>query len=108
MGYVSASEIEGAVNYLLPILQAENSVKYSRFYDGTDECHDNLQRDIAPDNKLLSPELLIDLAVAVLEEHGVVRRVELDEKLFDDEKNYRIDLVPGQPIGAIRVRGIDL
>lgn len=108
MGYIDASEIEGAVRYLLPILQAEKSVRYSRFYDGSEECSEKVRRDVAPGNDLISVELLIDLAVDALEEHGVVRRVELDELLADGEKDYRIDLVPGQPTRPIRIRSLDL
>lgn len=110
MGYASADRIEKAVRFLIPILRAEKWVKYSRFYDGTDECHGRLCASLGedPDYDEDEAEVLMDLAVEQLLELGVVRRVDLDEKLSDGENDYRIELVEGKPDGPIRVRDRDL
>ena len=89
MGYVHASSIELAIRYLLPILQAEKAVNYSRFYDGTDECCAQLRASLGVDPDHDHAELLMDLAVAQLQDNGVVRRVDLDDKLSDGENDYR-------------------
>ena len=107
MGYVAASSIEKAIRYLLPILQTETWVKYSRFYDGTDKCHDMLSASLGVDD-FDCAELLMDLAAYQLEELGIVRRVDLEEKLSDGENDYRIELVDGAPTGSIQARGMDL
>lgn len=108
MGFIDAAEIDGAVAFLLPILQAERSVLYSRFYDGTEETQAEVTRAINPGNSLISVELLIDLAVDPLVEHGVVRQVMLDTRLTDGEPDYRIELIEGQPKGPIHARHLDL
>ncbi len=107
MGYVHASSIAKAVQHLLAILETEKSVRYSRFYDGTDECHENLRAALEDDDELGSPELLMDLAAAQLEELGIVRRVDLEDKLADEENDYRIELVR-LPTGPVPVRDMDL
>lgn len=108
MGMVSADDIGMAVEYLLPILWEERSVRYSRFYDGTDECSDHLREDIGIRNELLSVELVVDLAFDVLEEHGVVRRTVLDNKLADGEHDYQIDIIPGEPSKQILIDDVDV
>ena len=108
MGYACAGRIEKAVRFLLPILQAEKWVTYSRFYDGTDECHRRLCASLGEDPDCSEAEVLMDLAVDQLLELGVVRRLDLDEKLLDGENDYRVELVEGKPDGPIRVRDRDL
>jgi hypothetical protein len=107
MGYVYAHNIEKAVRFLLPILESEKSVNYSRFYDGTAECHDKLSATLEVDDYDCA-ELLMDLAAYQLEERGIVRRIHLDAELADGEKDYRIELVAGAPTGLIQLRDMDL
>jgi hypothetical protein len=88
--------IEQAARYLREILLVEESVLYSRFYDGTDETRDKLiqgMRITAEDADRYGVEGVMDQAAAGLERAGYVRIVDLEEKLADDEKDYRIDLL---------------
>jgi hypothetical protein len=107
MGWVYAGNIEKAVRHLLPILETEKCVRYSRFYDGTDECHEGLNASLGVDDYDCA-ELLMDLAAYQLEELGIVRRVDLEEKLSDGETDYRIELVTGAPTNAIQLRDMCL
>jgi hypothetical protein len=107
MGHVYAHNIEKAVRFLLPILQSEKCVNYSRFYDGTGECHDKLSATLEVDDYDCA-ELLMDLAAYQLEELGIVRRIDLEAKLADGENDYRIELVAGAPTGSIQLRDMYL
>jgi hypothetical protein len=97
VGYSYAHDIEKAGLFLLGLLLREGSVRYSRFYDGTDETQTQLLRgmgypeegeDFEPDN----PETLMDLAAGELSDGGIVKITFLSEKLSDDEPDYLIEL----------------
>jgi hypothetical protein len=98
MGWVYAGEIKKAADYLLgDVLVNVIKVRYSWFYDGTNERSEKLVIDMGypeegcegvPD----CPELLLDLAASELERQGFVKLTILDEKLADDEPDYLIEL----------------
>src|SRR5262249_2493869 len=102
MGFSYAHNIEKAGGYLLALLQVENSVRYSRVYDGTDATEEALLRgmgfgpaidgdtedDYVPDNAAT----LMDLAVAELKQGGIVKTTVLDDQLADGEPDYLIEL----------------
>lgn len=98
MGYSDATVIKDAGNYLLTVLLNDNSVPYSRFYDGKDETHFQLCEAIGlldDDGEVddwYSAEQLIDLAVAQLEEQGIVTIETLTAKLADGYDDYLICL----------------
>jgi hypothetical protein len=97
MGFAYEHDIERAGLYLLGLLKSEAAVRYSRFYDGTDETQAELIRgmgfdpngdDYVPD----CPEVFMDVAVAQLEQGGIVRTEELSELLSDETNDYRIEI----------------
>jgi hypothetical protein len=102
MGYSYANEIEQAAKYLLQLLKAEGSVRYSRFYDGLDETQEALLRGMGYGSALAGtseedyvpecPEHLMDLAVAQLERQRVVRTTDLEDLLADENNDYLIEL----------------
>jgi hypothetical protein len=91
MGYSYEGDIERAGTHLLVILMAEGEVRYSRFYDGSNETHEALAEalEVDPDD---CPEHLIDLAAWQLEDQEVVSINQLPDKLADEEPNYLITL----------------
>lgn len=100
MGYSYANDIEKAGIYLLGLLKAEASVRYSRFYDGEDESQEALLRgmgygpalDAEDDYVPECPEHLMDLAAVELEQSGIVTTTELDDLLADENQDYLIEL----------------
>jgi hypothetical protein len=97
MGWVYAKDIKKAADYLLKILCDEIEVRYSRFYDGTDQTAEKLVADMGypeegDDFIPESAELLIDLAAGELQRQGFVQLKILGEELADDEPDYLIEL----------------
>ena len=97
MGHAYENDIESAGLYLLGLLKAETAVRYSRFYDGTDETQEDLIRGMGfdPEGEAYvpdCPEVFMDVAVGQLEEGGVVRTEQLPELLADETNDYRIEL----------------
>lgn len=92
MGYIPREPIERAGAHLLSVLRAEQSVCYSRFYDGGDETHDLLCRALGLENDWYSAETLMDEAAAQLADAGVVAIVSLSQVLADGQQDYRITL----------------
>ncbi len=92
MGYLPGDPIQQAGDYLLSILRAEPSVRYSRFYDGRDETHEALCQAIGLENEWYSPEVLMDEAVDQLHSAGFVTIEFLQERLADEEPDYTITL----------------
>jgi hypothetical protein len=102
MGWVYANRIKRAADFLLSdVLPGCIEVRYSRFYDGTDEVHEKLIADMGypkdgEDDVPECPEILIDLAASELARQGFVKLTLLDEELADGEPNYLIGLTePG-------------
>lgn len=91
MGYLDATVIEKAGNYLLSVLVAKNSAPYSTFYDGTDETHERLCELTGLDD-WYGPEGVVDEAAYQLEALGIVTIRELDSELADGELDYLIEL----------------
>lgn len=91
MGYLPASVIEQAGQYLLCVLQAKNEVDYSFFYDGSDEAHQRLNDATGLDD-WYGAEGVVDEAAYQLAEAGYVSIRPLDSKLADDEQDYQIVL----------------
>ena len=97
MGYVSVHNVKKAGDYLLRVLLDSGEVRYSRFYDGTDETQAAVLKGMGfpeegEDYEPESPELLLDLAAYELERQGFVRITMLDTKLADGEPDYLIEL----------------
>ena len=96
MGTIPGTLITSAAEYLLDILLVEESVLYSRFYDGTDETREKLIKGIGitpEDADWYGVEGVMDLVAGLLEREGCVRLVPLAEELADGEPAYRIDLL---------------
>lgn len=94
MGYSDAGAIEQAGTHLLGLLKVEGRVRYSRFYDGSDETHGELKKalGIEDDDDWYCPERLVDLAAWQLEVGGIVTLTTLDDLLADGEQDYLIEL----------------
>ena len=92
MGTAGRGFIENAARYLLSVMESREFVDYSTFYDGTEETEERLRQAVEPDpdEDCQSPELMMDLAVDLLEEQGIVKRDDLDTELSDGQKDYRI------------------
>ncbi len=102
MGYSAAHNIEKAGLYLLAILKVEGSVRYSRFYDGTEEMEETLLRgmgfgpaidgdaedEYVPENATG----LMDIAAEELARGGIVKTTELADLLAQDVQDYLIEL----------------
>lgn len=94
MGYTPGDMVERGARYLLDVLNQCGEVDYSRFYDGTDETHRELNRALGLDDDWYCAEHIIDLAAFQLEEQEVVTISELETYLADGEPDYRISLLP--------------
>src|SRR5262249_16952265 len=92
MGYATGSHIGLAGKYLLGILKEEGQIRYSRFYDGSDEAADALMKNCGYESEMDAPECMMDVAVAQLEHAGIVATRSLPEKLADGEQDYEIRL----------------
>jgi hypothetical protein len=92
MGYLPCEPIQQAGRYLLSVLRAEQSVRYSRFYDGSDETCDLLHHALELENDWYSAEGLMDEAAGQLADAGIVTITSLPELLCDEEHDYRITL----------------
>lgn len=93
MGWLSSSNLGAAGKHLMEVLAAEGGkVRYSRFYDGKDEKHEELMKALGLDSDWVSPELLMDESIGLLEKAGFVTTTFLSEKLADGEPNYEIAL----------------
>jgi len=89
MGYTYRVAIEKAAFHVLERLRHQTDIPYSTFYDGTDETHDELERILDWD----CPEHAIDLAVAQLEQQGLVETEPRSNTLSDGELDYSIRLL---------------
>ncbi len=94
MALSPAHAIEVAADYVLDILREHRKITYRQFYDGTDDTATKVdQAIVSPDCRgWYSAEGLIDIAVAQLEQQGVVETTQLDDVLPDGEPNYSIAL----------------
>jgi hypothetical protein len=98
MGYFDGYKIASAGEYLMFFLlespDDSHSGKYSDLYDGTDQRHKDLTESVGFKDDYDSPELAIDLAVAQLEEAGLVVTTPLEGSLTDGEPDYLMTLTP--------------
>jgi len=88
--------------YLLEVLKAEKSVRYSRFYNATPGTEESLAAGAMPfveDNESCDTEdlreeghVMLDFAAWQLVDLGVVRITFLDERLIDGERDFLIEL----------------
>lgn len=79
-------------------------MEYSEFYDATEATVARLaagHRMSAEDGEHYCAELQMDLAVAQLEEKGVVTMEVLDTKLADGEPNYRISWEDDKTLASV-------
>jgi hypothetical protein len=113
MGFAPGEMIEKAGRHLLTVLKEEGQVRYSRFYDGSEDTHEGLLHAFGLTSDWYLPELLMDLAVYQLARGGVVRTTKVPDRLADGENDYLIELteegrgflVSGE---EFRFRGVDL
>jgi hypothetical protein len=97
VGYTNAHVIELGAKHLLSILAQESPIRYSRFYDGSEETSRKLEEAIGLEPACrgwYSVEHIMDLAVYELSEQGIVQTKSLNEKLVDAEPDYEIFLTP--------------
>jgi hypothetical protein len=92
MGYIPTELIERAGLHLLSILQTDNSVRFSRFYDGSEETSDLLCQALSLDDDWYSAEFLVDIAAEQLRSVGIVTITSLPDLLDDEEHDYTIAL----------------
>lgn len=95
MAVTDAQEIEKGAKYLLSILAQESPVRYSRFYDGSEDTSQKLADGIGIEEECKDwycAERIIELAVYELSEQGIVETRKLDELLTDGERDYEIIL----------------
>lgn len=93
MGYTSADKIANGAALLLGILSKESPIRYSRFYDGSEETFHKLAVALGlKENDEDRGPGIIDLAVFELVQQGVVETRKLEEPLADGEKDYEIKL----------------
>lgn len=90
MGYTYSDAIERAAYHVLELLRQRSELPYSTFYDGTEETSEELERILECE----CPAHALDLAVAQLEEQGVVETETRNELLADEEQDYWIRLTP--------------
>ena len=93
MGHVYASQLAKPGNYILSLLRANPSLRYSEhFYDGTDELCDRVAAAMGLDqgDADLMP-ILVDIAVGQMESQGIVNTTQLPEKMSDGENDYLIE-----------------
>jgi hypothetical protein len=92
MGYIPSGPIQQAGLYLLSVLRADKSVRYSRFYDGRDETHDLLCQALGLNDDWYSAEVLMDVAADELCNAGIITIASLPELMSDGEHDYTITL----------------
>jgi hypothetical protein len=92
---ISKHVLKTAGDYLLSVLKKESVIRYSRFYDGTDQTRQRLLEGmgiIEKDADWYCAEALIDDAVILFGHIGVVEQRLLDAKLADGHPDYEIVL----------------
>jgi|ERR1700722_6654456 len=97
MGYTNASVIESGAKYLLTLLAEQSPIRYSRFYDGTEETSEKLENATGIEDECRDwycAEHVMDLAIYELSEQGIVETRNFNEKLSDGELDYEIFLTP--------------
>lgn len=80
---------------MLSVLIVNSPVRYSLFYDGTEDTSQKLAKAIGiadKDRDWYCAEHVIDLAVFELEEQAIVEKKELPTSLPDGEPDYEIAL----------------
>jgi hypothetical protein len=92
MGHAYGFQTKPAGDYLLSILKLEPLIAYSRFYDGTDETEQALIAGMACVDEPECPAVLMDLAIGLFTDMGIVTVSNLAEKLADGEQDYEIRL----------------
>ena len=95
MGMMYAHHIKQGAHDLLKVLRGESSVRYSRFYDATDETRRALCKGMEmseEDADWYGAEGIMDEAAAALAAQGYVKITRLQDLLADGEHDYLIDL----------------
>jgi hypothetical protein len=92
MAFVSSEQVRPGGEYLLTILKAEGSVRFSRFYNrDTDYAELAAEAGIA-EHDVDHAHVLIEFAAHQLERFGIVSFTALPDELIDGEHDYRIEL----------------
>jgi hypothetical protein len=99
---ITIEGIRATGKYLLDVLKAEKTVRYSRFYNEAPETVERLVAGALPfvrdleacDATLLEEQghVMLDFAAWQLEDLGIVRLTFIDEKLIDGEPDFKIEL----------------
>jgi hypothetical protein len=94
MGMMYAHHQERAAHYLIQVLLDNAlSVRYSYFYDGSDEANERIRTAMGiKEGEDICAELALDLAADALAEAGIVTLTDLTNKLADGEPDYRIEI----------------
>lgn len=96
MGVVRKDSLEQAARYLIHVLNEHGGrVHFSYFYDGTKGTLMKLRRGIgATKNRGYwhCAELVLEVAAGVLERHGYLVRIDLDEELADGTRAFALEL----------------
>ena len=90
MGYVHGSEVARVAIILLKFLKEVGEITFDHFYDGTDETMKEFNSlfDFPEDDD--ESIVYLDFAIDVLTKLGMIETEQLNEKLADDEPNFRI------------------
>jgi hypothetical protein len=99
---ITIEGIRATGKYLLEVVKAEKTVRYSRFYNEAPETSKRLVNGALPfirdleacDATDLEEEghVMLDYAAWQLEDLGIVRLTFLDERLIDEEPDFQIEL----------------
>src|ERR1035437_9382989 len=92
MGWYPRDIIVKAAAFLMDELSQQSPRRYSEYYDGEEKTHDRLLQVLGQEADHYSAELGLDLAVFVLENEGLVEKVDQERNLVDGEKDYTIVL----------------
>jgi hypothetical protein len=93
MPVIRRKDNQAAGDHLLGLLRTEGSLRYSRFYDGSDKTHEALLRGMGlGEDHCDSPEWAMDTAVAQLEKAGLVATRTTADLLADGNRDYEISL----------------
>ena len=92
MGYAYGSTTGDVAMVLVKLLHDIGEIGFDYFYDGTDETMLRLNKAIGfPDDDEQSI-VYVDLAIYELKEMEIIETEQINEKLPDDEFNFRIRL----------------
>lgn len=81
-----------ARNHILACLRETPTIRYSRFYDGTEETENALRKIVGLDDDSDEAEIFMDDAADQLKQAGFVELKDLEIELVDGNPDYEIIL----------------